>query len=140
MSSDGVFVTPPPPPKSERSVAALLADLVNQISLLVRQEMALFRTELTEKIGLAGRGAAAIAVGAVFALGGFLAIIATAALALVLVLPPWLSALIVGIICLAIAAALVLYGKSRLEAEKLKPRHTLHSLQEDRIWLREQAR
>ena len=36
--------------RSERSVAALLADLANETGLLIRQEAALLKAELSEKL------------------------------------------------------------------------------------------
>ncbi|HZU91548.1 MAG TPA: phage holin family protein [Stellaceae bacterium] len=140
MSAERVFVeTAAGRPKSERPITALFADLVNETSLLFRQEIELFKAETAAAVSRAGRGAAAIAVGGVFALGGFLALLATAALALAIVLPPWLAALIVAIIALAIAAVLLLIGKSQLGAEALMPRRTLNSLREDKAWLKEQV-
>jgi hypothetical protein len=50
MSSEGIFETTSSRPKAERSVTALLADLVNEIGLLMRHEMALLRTELGETV------------------------------------------------------------------------------------------
>ena len=140
MSSDGVFEASANRPKTERSVTALLSDLVTETGMMVRQEMALFRTEMAETMGRAGRGAAAMAVGGIFAFGGFLALLGAAALGLATVLPGWLSALIVGVVFVVLGAILLLFGTSRLGAEALKPQRTLHSLREDRIWLKEQAR
>ena len=71
-----------PPPRSERSVAALLSDFGHQIGSLVRQEVALFRAELLEKLGLIGRGIGAILAGALIAFSGWLALVAAAVLGL----------------------------------------------------------
>jgi fatty acid desaturase len=138
MSSDGVFVSVADRPKADRSIAALLTDLINQISLLIRQEGLLLRTEMVEAAARAGRGAALIAVGIIFALGGFLALLAAAALGLAIVLPPGLAALIVGVFALALAVILLLVGKRQLNADALTPRRTLNSLREDKVWLKEQ--
>ncbi|MGH7055956.1 MAG: phage holin family protein [Stellaceae bacterium] len=140
MSSETVFEATAPPPKSDRSITALLTSLVNETGLLVRQEMALFRAEINEAMGRAGRGAAALAAGGVCAFGGFLVLLAAAVLGLATVLPPWLSALIIGIVFVAIGGILLLFGKSRLKTEALTPHRTLHSLREDRIWIKEQVR
>ena len=140
MSSETIFEATAPPPKPDRSITALLNSLVNETGLLVRQEMALFRTEMSEAVSRAGRGAAAMAAGGVCAFGGFLVLLAAAVLGLATVLPPWLSALIVGIVVVAIGAILALVGKRGLNAEALTPRRTLHSLREDQIWLKEQVR
>jgi hypothetical protein len=127
-----------PPPRSERPVAALLSDLANQIGSLVRQEVALFKAELMEKLGLIGRGVGAIAVGAMIAFSGWLALVAAAILGLAIVLAPWLAALIVGIVLVLVGAGLLYFGKSRLDADALAMRRTLGSLREDEAWVREQ--
>lgn len=142
MSSPDEF--PPGPdgfgyrPRSPRSVADLLADLADQTGTLIRQEIALAKAELREALGGLGRGAAAIAIGAFFALCGWLVLLATAVLALAIVLAPWLAALIVAVVMLAIGGVLVYLGKRRLERTSIVPRRTLRSLREDGAWVKEQ--
>ena len=126
------------PPRSDRSVASLLSDLANQIGALEREEVALFKAELLEKLGLVGRGVGAIAAGALIALSGWLALVAAAILGLAIVLAPWLAALIVGVVLIGIAGALLYFGKSRLDSDALAMRRTLGSLREDEAWVREQ--
>jgi fatty acid desaturase len=138
MSSDGVFVSATDRPKANRPIAALFTDLINHISLLIRQEGLLFRTEMVEAAARAGRGAALIAVAVIFALGGFLALLAAAALGLAIVLPPGLAAFIIAVIALGIAVILLLIGRRQLKADALAPRRTLNSLREDKVWLKEQ--
>jgi hypothetical protein len=125
--------------RSGRPVAALLSDLAGETSTLVRQEIALFKAELSEKLTRMGVGAAALAAGGVIAFSGWLALVAAAILGLSHVLAPWLSALIIGILVIGLAAGLVLFGKSRLNADALVPRRTVNSLREDRAWIRDQV-
>jgi putative superfamily III holin-X len=125
-------------PRTERSVAGLLSDLANETGTLLRQEIALFKAEIGEKLGSAGMGAGAIAAGGLIAFSGWLALVAAAILGLSNALAPWLSALIIGIVVIALGAAALLYGKSRLNADALVPRRTLNSLREDEEWIREQ--
>jgi hypothetical protein len=125
--------------RSGRPVAALLSDLAGETSTLVRQEIALFKAELSEKLTRMGVGAAALAAGGVIAFSGWLALVAAAILGLSHVLAPWLSALIIGILVMGLAAGLALFGKSRLNADALVPRRTLNSLREDRAWIRDQV-
>jgi len=47
-------------PKSDRSVAALLSDLASETATLVRQEIALFKAELREKLARVGQGVGAM--------------------------------------------------------------------------------
>jgi hypothetical protein len=125
-------------PRSDRSIAALLADLANETGTLVRQEIALFKAEIGEKLGRLGMGTGAIAAGGLIAFSGWLALIAAAILGLAKVVAPWLAALIVGVVVLAIGAGLLFFGKSRLAADTLVPRRTLNSLREDEEWIRDQ--
>ncbi len=122
-----------------RPVAALLSDLAGETSTLVRQEIALFKAELSEKLTRMGVGAAAVAAGGLIAFSGWLALLAAAILGLSHVLAPWLSALIIGVVVIALGAGLALFGKSRLNADALVPRRTLNSLREDEAWIRDQV-
>jgi hypothetical protein len=128
-----------PRPRSGRPVAALLSDLAGETSTLVRQEIALFKAELNESLARIGVGAGALAAGGVIAFSGWLALLAAAILGLSYVLAPWLSALIVGFVVIALGAGLALFGKSRLKADALVPRRTLNSLREDEAWIRDQV-
>ena len=84
-------------------------------------------------------GAGALAAGGMIAFSGWLALVAAAIIGLSHVLAPWLSALIIGVVVIALGAALVLLGKSRLKADALVPRRTLNSLREDEAWIRDQV-
>ncbi len=122
-----------------RPVAALLSDLASETGTLVRQEIALFKGELHEKLGRLGQGAGALAAGGLIAFSGWLALLAAAVLGLSKVVAPWLAALIVGLIALVLGAGLLFFGKNRLEANALVPRRTLNSLREDEAWIRDQV-
>src|SRR5580693_2866607 len=87
---------------ADRSIAALLSDLASETGLLVRTELALLKAELSEKLGRAGQGVAALGAGALIAFSGWLALLAAAVLGLATVVPPWLAALIVALVVVAI--------------------------------------
>jgi hypothetical protein len=129
-----------PRAKADRSITALLSDLASETILLIRQEMALLKAELSEKFGRIGQGATALGAGALIAFSGWLVLLAAAVLGLATVVPAWLAALIVALLVLAIGGALVYIGKSRFDADSLMPRRTLRSLREDEAWLRERLR
>ena len=86
-----------------------------------------------------GVGAAALAAGGVIAFSGWLALLAAAILGLSHVLAPWLSALIIGVLVIAVGLGLALFGKSRLNADALVPHRTLNSLRGDQAWIRDQV-
>lgn len=129
-----------PRPKADRSIAALLSDLAGETIALLRQELAVLTAELREKIGHATRGATALGAGALIAFSGWLVLLAAAVLGLAEAVPPWLSALIVGILVLALGGALLWFGKRRLAAKSLAFSRTLHALREDEAWLKERWR
>lgn len=103
------------PSAHEPSAGELVSRLTNQVSALVRSEIALATTELKRKGVAAGVGIGVAAVGAVLALYGGGALVATLVLALATALDAWLAALIVGVVLLALAGALVAVGVSRVK-------------------------
>jgi hypothetical protein len=126
--------------KAERSLTTLLSDVAGETVELVRQELAMFKTELQEKLGRAGIGAALLGAGALVAYSGWLFLLLAAVFALALVLPVWAAALIVGALVIGIGAVLALVGKSRMRADALAPERTMRSLREDHAWIKERFR
>lgn len=122
----------------DRSVMALLAALAEETGVLIRQELTLLRAELNEKLGRLGAGGAALALGGVLALSGWLALLAAAILGLATVFPPWVAALVVGAVLVLIGAAVLFFAKSRLSAAALMPRRSLRSLGKDETWVKGQ--
>ena len=129
-----------PHARAERSIGALFSDLASETAELFRQELALFKAEMQEKLGKAGVGAAALAAAALIAFSGWLFLLLAAVYALAIVVPPWAAALIVGVLVLAIAGVLALIGRSRMRADALTPERTLRSLREDQAWIKERFR
>lgn len=98
------------------TVGELLATATTQFSTLVKDEIELVKTQLADKGKKMGMGIG-LFVGA--ALMGFFALcvlIATAIIALDLVLPTWAAALIVAGVLLLIAGVLAMVGKKSLDA------------------------
>jgi uncharacterized membrane protein len=119
--------------RQERSVGELFGQLTQDLSLLLRQETQLAKTEIQEKVSRATRDVAALAAGGIVALVGGLAI--TAAIILLLIDPiglaPWLAALLVGAV-LAIGGYVMLNkGLRDLKAVDPAPRRTVESVKED---------
>ena len=55
-----------PPPPAPDSLGAAVTEVSEKVSLLVREEIELAKAEVTTKVSSIARGAAAVAVGAVF--------------------------------------------------------------------------
>jgi hypothetical protein len=125
----------------ERSLGQLFGDLSRQLSTLIRQEIALARTEMTSRIGSAGRGAAMVGVGGALAYAGLLVFLAAVALLLIEAgITPWLAVLIVAIVTLAIGGALAAYGRSEIARTDLTPRRTIETIQDDAEWAKERIK
>jgi hypothetical protein len=114
------------------STGELVKRLSTQLSELIRGELELARAELTAKGKRAGTGAGLAGAGGVVALYGVGALIAAAIAALALVMPVWLSALIVGVVLLLVAGVLALAGRSQLRrATPPMPEQAVEGVQRD---------
>ncbi|UNX54548.1 phage holin family protein [Georgenia sp. TF02-10] len=114
-----------------RSIGELFAQLSEQLSRLVRDEIQLAQTQFTEKGKRLGTGAAFLAVAGVVALYAVGVLLAAAILGLATALPAWLSALIVGVVLLIVAGIAALLGKKRLDAAKEVEAKPQEGLKED---------
>lgn len=88
-----------------------MTQLSEQTSRLVRDELALAQVELKNTAKKAGSGAGLLGAAGVLALFGFGAAVATAIIALALLLPAWASALIVTALLFAAAGVAALLGR-----------------------------
>lgn len=125
--------------QDDRSLGELFSDLTREMSTLVRQEVALARTEMTEKASVAGKNAALLAVGGVMLFTAFLALVATAIIALANTVPWWLAALIVTVIVAIIGIVLTRLGIEKLKTTQLAPTKTIGTIKEDATWIKQQA-
>jgi len=126
--------------KEEQTLGELFAALARDTTTLVRQEIDLARTELTQKIPGLGKDVGRLGIGAAVAYAGFLALIAAAILALGELIPLWVSALVVGIVVLGAGYILIQRARDGLKRADLTPRETIETLKEDREWVKEQTR
>lgn len=83
---------------------------------MVRAEIEQFKAEVGAKGQRIGVGVALIIVAATMAFFGLGVLVACAVLALALVLPAWLAALIVALAFFLIAVLLILIGRNRIKA------------------------
>lgn len=100
------------------TLGELVANLTKQMSTLIKGEVDLFKAQLAEKGQKFGIAAGLLAGAALLALFGLAVIITTVILALALVLPAWLAALIVGVVLFLIAGGLALVAKKQIDAAK----------------------
>ena len=99
---------------SEPGVGELVGQLSEQVSRLVRDELALAQVELKAKGKAAGKGAGLLGGAGLFGAYGLGVLIAAAVLGLATVLHAWLSAVIVGVVLLVVAGIAALMGKKQV--------------------------
>ena len=126
---------------TEKSLPGLLGDLADEMSTLVREEIALAKAELKQKIEDAGRGAGLLFGAAIAVFMGLGSLTALAVVALGLVMEPWLATLIVTVVWLVVAAALGLAGRGKIQhAAPPVPEKTIETLKEDARWAKHPTR
>lgn len=124
----------------ERPLASLFTELTRETATLLRQEVQLARTELTEKIGQAGWGLAATVAGGLLLFVAVQALAAAAVLGLATRIEPWQAALLVGIAVALVGGAVLAKGIANLKGRNLAPRRTLESLRDSTRWAKERMR
>lgn len=124
-----------------RSLGELFGDLARDTGTLVRQEVQLAKTEMTQKASRAARDAGILVAGGLVAYAGFLVLLAALTLGLIAAgLDAWLAALLIGAVVAIVGAVLVQRGLGALKREELAPRQTVETLKEDAQWAKEQVR
>jgi drug/metabolite transporter (DMT)-like permease len=127
--------------ESEPSVASLLSGIVGDAQVLVRQEIALARQEISEEISNAKEAGIKLGIGgAVLAIGGLLLVLALAqALADLLNWPTWAGYGIVGVV-LAIAGYILLSSaQKRMKEISPVPEKTVETLKENVEWIKDRT-
>ncbi len=127
----------------EPNIADLVRKLKDDVLSLVSEEVALAKTEISEKLSRTGRNLGYLAIGG---------LVASSALMLVLMsfgyllgdlfagkgfepgMAAFLGFLIVAIVVGAISAALITKALKTLSADSIKPEKTVQSLREDKQW------
>ena len=123
---------PGPGEHDHHSVGELVGQATEQLSLLVRQEVALAKEELAEKGRRAGRGGGLLGAAGAVAYVGFMTLAAAGVGALSLVLDVWAAALIVMAVLFVIAGVLAALGRAQLRrATPPRPERALDSVKAD---------
>lgn len=122
------------------STGALVKQLSEQLSTLIRKELDLAKTELTEKGKVAGIGAGMFGGAGVVALLALGALTACLILLLDKAMEAWLAALLVAAVYGAVAAALAMRGRDRVREATPPVEQTVETVKEDVQWAKTQAK
>ena len=131
--------------KEDRSIGQLLKELTQESSTLLKQEVNLAKTEMSEKASRIGANLGEVAVGGAVALLGAIALLLAAVYGLTSILnnfmnqevAVWLAPLVVGGILAAVGYSLIKKALATLKQESITPQRTTQSLQENKEWLKE---
>jgi uncharacterized membrane protein YqjE len=126
--------------RDQGSITDLLQEIVGNIQNIIRSEVRLAKTEVTEEATAVGKAAGMLAAGAVLALYAVGFLLLTVVYALRGPLPDWAAALIVGLVVAAIAGVMAKVGLDRIKNFNPKPEQTIDSVKEDVRWVKEQSR
>jgi hypothetical protein len=125
--------------RDERSLGDLFSDLSRETTTLVRQEVQLAKAELTQSATEAARGIGMLVAGGAVAYAGLLFLLLAIVYGLIEAgWDAWLSALVVGLVVVAVGAILVLRARESLKPANLAPQKTVETLKEDAAWAKEQ--
>lgn len=131
--------------KDDRSIGQLLKELTQESSTLLKQEVDLAKTEMSEKASRVGTNLGEVAVGGAVALLGAIGLLLFAIFGLTSLLSKfmspgiavWLAPLIVGGILAAVGYSMIKKALATLKHESITPKRTTQSLQENKEWLKQ---
>ncbi len=135
--------------REEKSLGDLFSALASDTGTLVRQEVALAQTELTQKAVKVGTNVGFLAVGGAVAILAVLAVLAAVIIGLAQLISmvtdwqyitsAWISALLVGVVVGIVAYVLITGALAKLKTTELTPKETVDTLKEDAQWLKNQV-
>ena len=125
---------------SDRPISEILQDVLRNLQSIVRSEVRLAKTEVSEELTKVKPVVILLAVGAVCGLFGILFLLLTTMYALALALPLWASAFVVAVVLIIIAAITLKTGQKRMEHVHPVPDRTIASMKENAEWARQQTK
>ncbi len=120
-----------------RSIPEIVRSVVDGITQLFRQEVALAKIELTQALSERAFGIGVIVLGGVFIVLVVVYLAAAGVAALDLVMPAWASRLLVAAVCLVLGGIAFLVGRRSLRTASGVER-TKASVKEDLEWAKQQ--
>ena len=128
------------PDKQDSSIGQLFGELANETSLLIRQEIALAKVEITQKVTRIGLNVGYLVIGGAVAYAALLALLAAIIILLANYMSWWAAALVVAVVVGIIAAVLVMKALATLKKTDVTPKQTVETLKEDAQWAKQQIK
>jgi uncharacterized membrane protein YqjE len=130
---------------TEKSIATILTETKQEISQFVTTRISILKAEIDEKVARLKSVLPLVAIAAAMLLAGFMTLtFAMIALLHGLFLPSpyaWLwASLIVTVVYLSLGVAAGWFAYAEIKATSLTPTRTLKVLQQDQVWIQNEAR
>jgi putative superfamily III holin-X len=131
------------PLRDDRSLGQILRDLREETTQLLRQEVDLAKTEMSEKMSRLGTNLGSVATGGAVLFAGALVLLAALTLGLIALFSQfmdrdvamWLAPLLVGGVLAFVGYGMVKKALQALKQEGIAPQRTTQSLKENKEWL-----
>jgi nucleoside permease NupC len=120
-----------------RPTGTLLSDAVNQLTRLVRGEVALAKAEVAQNVKNAGLGIALLVGAVVLVFVALNVLVVALVAALSSIMPAGWASLLVGLVLLGVAGLLAMRGLNALKPENIAPSRTLANVQADAQTIKE---
>lgn len=120
---------------SSRTLPGLLHQLTTQLSTLLRQELALARTELYQLLTRLLSSVGTMMVGFALLYAALWLLLVAAVVGLAAIMPVWLAALGLGAAVFVVGLVLVQRGRRLLKTAHITPSHLPQSLRKDKDML-----
>lgn len=127
-------------PPVDRPISEVLQDIVHNIQGIVRDEVRLAKTEVSDGLLKAKTASVVMAAGALSAVFSTLLVLFAIVYGLSHVMPDWAAALTVGLALAIIAGSLLTLAMGRFKRVQAIPNQTMGSMKENVEWAKQQMR
>ncbi|MEA2261026.1 MAG: hypothetical protein QOJ51_3851 [Acidobacteriaceae bacterium] len=124
----------------DRSISAILQDVLRNLQEIVRSEVRLAKTEVREEVTKAQSAALLMVVGALCGIFTMFFLLLAALYALTFVVPNWAAALIIAAVLTAVAAITMIAGIKQLKRVHPAPEKTVETIKENVKWAKQQVK
>jgi uncharacterized membrane protein YqjE len=125
---------------ADRSIAAVLSDIVGDVQQIIRAEVRLAKVEVRDELGKAKRAIAFMSVAGLIGVLALAFLLLAGVYALAIVWPPWAAALAVSVGAGIAGALLFLAGIRQLRNINVIPPRTAATVQENVQWAKTQTK
>lgn len=124
---------------NDPTLKGLFQGLLDEVTHLGRQELALAKAEIAEDIEAAQKRLIAVIAGLMLGFCAVLILLQAIVAALATQMPVWLASVVVALIVGLVAVVLVRAGQASLKAQDFTPERTVRSLKRDKDLIAEKA-